>query len=141
MKSEPQPPTYVVEETGPLPTEGAMADMRRKAMMESIKQNLRKAGAGERRELGFIERSECTNKGMFFYIKAGTQILKLSKAQTPPLMLGGYTPDIENLQVGCGMKQVEIPVVFIFKESTEAKAKVAGELISLEFVPKSFTLE
>ena len=78
---------------------------------------------------------------MFFYVKAGPQVLRLSKAATPALILVGFTPDIENLQVGCGMKQVEIPVVFTFKESTDPKAKVAGELISLEFVPKSFTLQ
>ena len=78
---------------------------------------------------------------MFFYVKSGAQLLKLSNTGSPGPFLGSYTPDVENLQFGCGMKNVDVPAVVVYKVSTEAKAKVAGELVSLEFVPKTFQLD
>ena len=153
------PPTYAVEETLPQPITSSVeveapvegpataatpkdfAEERRAAMFRSIAERLRKPGPGEKRVLGFIERSECTNKAIFFYVKSGTQVLKLSNSGSPGPTLGGYTPDVENLQFGCGMKNVDVPAVVIYKVSTETKAKVAGELISVEFVPKAFQLD
>lgn len=140
LATEPLHSTYVVEDTGPMQTEGEFAEQRRKAMLEGIREALRKPAAGERRELGTIERSECTNKGIFFYIKVATQILKLTNSSPQTMFMRTYTPDVENLQMGCGMKQVDVPVVFVFRETNDAKSKVAGDLVSLEFVPKTFTL-
>ncbi len=39
------------------------------------------------------------------------------------------------------MKQVDIPIVFTYKETIDLKGGSAGEIIALEFVPKSFTLD
>ena len=107
-------------------------------MLDDIRERIRKPVGSERREMGFIEKSECTNKGMFIHVKVGAQILKLAYPQG--MVMGAYTPDIQGVQLGCGMKTLDIPVVVTFKPAAEAKAKVAGELVSLEFVPKSFTL-
>ena len=137
LKAEPIPPTYVVEETG-APTAGAIADERRNAMMRAIRDRIRKPGEGEKREMGFIERSECNKNGMFFHIKTGAQVLKLAASQS--MFLGGYTPDIEHMQIGCTMKAVDVPIVFVYKPATDLKAKAAGDLVSVEFVPKTFTL-
>ena len=139
LKEQPLPPTYVVEDAGAPPTEGAIAEQRRSAMIQAIRDRLRQPAAGEKRELGFIEKSECTNKGMFFHLKVGTQVLRLTSSTSPVLQVGGYTPEIEYLQIGCGMKAVEIPVVFVFNATPDAKAKTSGVLLSLEFVPKTFT--
>lgn len=138
--SEPKPPTYVVEETGPSPSTGDAAEQRRNAMFQALRQTLRSPAAGEKRELGFIERTECSSKGMFFYIKVGQQVLRLSNISASSLAMRAFTPDVENLQIGCGMKAVDIPVVFIFRETVDLKNKTNGDLISLEFVPKNFTL-
>jgi hypothetical protein len=113
---------------------------RRAAMMQGIKNALRQPQTGEKRQIGTIEKVECGNKGMFFLFKSGTQILKLT-AVSQSIQMRAYTPDVEQLQFGCGMKQVDIPAVFTYKESSDAKAKTAGELVALEFVPKSFTLD
>jgi hypothetical protein len=110
-------------------------------MLEGIKNALRQPLAGERRELGFIEKVECGNKGMFFYIKNGGQTFKLSAASPQAIEIKGFTPEIERLQLGCNLKQVDVPVVFTYKEKADPKAKSSGELVALEFVPKSFTLE
>lgn len=113
---------------------------RRAAMMQGIKNALRQPQTGEKRQIGTIEKVECTNKGMFFLFKTATQTLKLT-AVSQSIQMRAYTPDVEQLQFGCGMKQVDIPAVFTYKENTDAKAKTAGELVALEFVPKSFNLD
>jgi hypothetical protein len=43
--------------------------------------------------------------------------------------------------MGCSMKALDIPVVFIYKVAADARAKSAGQLVSLEFVPRSFVLK
>ncbi len=114
---------------------------RRNAMMAHIKENLRKPAVGEKQEIAFIEKSECSNKGMFFYFKTSTQILKLANPTANKLEMRAFTPDVEHLQIGCGMKAVEIPVVITFTQVPDKKSKANGELIALEFVPKSFVLQ
>ncbi len=114
---------------------------RRTAMTQAIKNAMRQPLAGEKRELGFIEKIECDNKGMFFYIKTQTQTLKLAAASPQAIQMRAFTPEVEQIQFGCGLKQVDIPVVFTYKESSNAKAKSNGEIIALEFMPKNFVLE
>jgi tetratricopeptide (TPR) repeat protein len=129
------------ESENALPINNGNSDaQRRAAVMQAIKTALRQPAAGEKRELGFIEKVECGNKGMFFYFKTQTQSLKLV-ASPQVLQMRAFTPEIEQLKFGCGMKQVDIPVVFTYKESIDLKGNSNGEIIALEFVPKSFTLE
>ncbi len=131
--------------TPPPPSGGEQpADLgaaRRQMMMDSIKQNLRKPAENEKREMGFIERSECSSKGMFFFMKTPTLTLRLSVSPSRQPETRGYTPDIEGLQFGCGMKAVDVPVIFTFVPSKDPKAKTAGELVAMEFVPKGFVLD
>ena len=113
----------------------------RAAMMEAIKSALRQPAAGEKREIGFIEKVECSGKGMFFFIKDTTRTLKLAAASPESIQIRAFTPEVEQLQMGCNLKQVDIPVVFTYKEVENSKTKSNGEIISLEFVPKGFILE
>jgi predicted Zn-dependent protease len=129
-----------VENGAPPAKPGDFEAQRRAAMMQGIKNALRQPQAGEKREIGTIEKVECSNKGMFFLFKTATQIVKLT-AIPQAIQMRAYTPDIEQLQFGCAMKQVDIPVVFTYKENADAKAKTGGEIVSLEFVPKSFSLD
>ncbi len=97
--------------------------------------------AGEKREFGFIEKVECSNKGMFFFFKTETQTLKLASSSPQAIQMQAFTKEVEQLQFGCSLKQVDIPVVFTYKQESNPKAKSNGELIAMEFVPKSFILE
>jgi hypothetical protein len=65
--------------------------------------------------------------------------LSVSQSRPPDTRL--YTRDLEGLQFGCGMKAVEVPVIFIYTPSKDVKAKTAGELVAMEFVPKGFLLD
>ncbi|MBA2737443.1 MAG: tetratricopeptide repeat protein [Pyrinomonadaceae bacterium] len=132
---------YAGNENAPPVKTGDLETRRREAMMQAVKNSIRKPLDGEKRELGFIEKVECGKKGMFFYFKTPTQTLKLTAASPQTLQMKAFTPEVEQLQFGCGMKQVDIPVVFTYRESKDLKGESAGEIIALEFVPKNFTLE
>lgn len=115
--------------------------MRRKAMMEGLRSALREPQAGEKRELAYLDKIECTNKGaVFFHMRTGTQTLKLLNSSPQSLQIRMFTSDLEGMQFGCGIKPIEIPAVVIYRAKPDAKAKTAGEIVSLDFVPKTFTL-
>ncbi|MGI8495404.1 MAG: tetratricopeptide repeat protein, partial [Pyrinomonadaceae bacterium] len=106
-----------------------------------IKNSLRQPQAGEKREMGFIEKMECSPKGNFFYIKTANENLVLSVNVMQPLQIKGFTPEIQQVKFACGMKRVDIPVVVSYREGGGSKTGVTGEIISLEFVPKNFKLD
>lgn len=143
MAEDYEPPVYrgETESSQVVVGKAPSSEDRREMMLQSIKNNLRQPAEGEKRESGFIEKVECSNKGMFFYLKNSTQTLMLSAVSPQSLKIRGFTPEIEQIQFGCGMKNVDIPVIFIYKEGINLKTGAVGELVSLEFVPKGFTLE
>lgn len=106
-----------------------------------IKNSLRQPQTGEKREMGFIEKMECSPKGNFFYIKTANENLILSVNTMQPLQIRGFTPEIQQIKFACGMKRVDIPVVFSYKSGNDVKTGATGEIISLEFVPKNFKLD
>ncbi len=114
---------------------------RRAAMMRQIKDRMRQPSAGEKHELGFIEKVECNGKKIFFYLKTQTETLKLTAASFEAIKMQAFTPDVEGVQFGCNLKQLDVPVVFTYKQNSDPKAKSGGEIVALEFVPKSFILE
>lgn len=140
----PEPPAVNAvsgESDNPQPVKNEDAESRRRElMMRSIKNAMRQLQAGEKRELGFIEKIECSNKVTIFHFKTATQIMKLATANPQTLQMRSYTPDASSIQFGCSLKQVDIPVVFTFKENS-AQKNAGGELLALEFVPKSFSLD
>lgn len=112
----------------------------REAMMRGIKDAMHKLQPGEKQQLGFIEKIECSNKGMIFSFKTATNIIKLTSASPQAIQLHAFTPEVSSVQFGCGLKQLDIPVVFTYKETTNQKNS-SGELMILEFMPKTFTLD
>jgi Tfp pilus assembly protein PilF len=114
---------------------------RRQAMMEQIKRVMRQPAAGEQRELGLLEKIECTNKGMFFHLKTQTQTFKLAADSPQSIQIRAFTPEAMQIQLGCNLKQVDVPIVFTYKPTSDQKSKSNGEIVALEFVPKSFILE
>lgn len=118
------------------------ADARRRAaMMQSVKEALSKPTEGQKRGLGYLEKIECTKDGMFFHLRTETQTLRLRSSSPQSLMIMVFVKDLEGVQFGCQLKEIEFPVVFIYSDKPDQKAKTAGEIISLGFVPKSFVLD
>jgi hypothetical protein len=114
---------------------------RREAMMRSLKAALRQPQAGEKQMMGFVEKVECSNKGTFMHFKTASEIIKLSAASPQSVQIRSFTPDASQLPFGCAMKPLDIPVVFTFKDAPNPKTHSSGEIISLDFVPKSFVLD
>ncbi len=110
---------------------------RREAMLEGIKQALRTPLDGEKREIGIIEKIECGNNTMTFVAKVGTQTLKLKTKSMQGVKIISFTPDAGQMQFGCGAKIPPIPAVITYRP----KDKDGGEIVALEFVPKSFKLD
>lgn len=137
----PPPPSENVSSTRTIVTSDKPEDFearRREAMMESLRRQLRQPQEGETRDLGIIDKIECDKNGMYFVMKSETQLLKLKAPQGLPMR--AYSPEISGVQFGCGMKQFDVPAVFTYKTIGDKKAKINGELVSMEFVPKSFKL-
>jgi tetratricopeptide (TPR) repeat protein len=139
-----EPKVYVVEEepqTEANPNEEADREkQRREDRLNAIRQALRQPQEGEKREIGIIEKIECSGQSMFFYIKTETQTLKL-EAKPKDVKFAAFTPDVAQMQIGCNVKMPNVPAVITYKTSDFRLTDTAkGDLIAIEFVPKSFKL-
>ncbi|HKX84756.1 MAG TPA: tetratricopeptide repeat protein [Pyrinomonadaceae bacterium] len=111
------------------------------AMMDAVRNALRKPGDGERRVLGTLDKIECDKKGVNFLIRSASESLKLVTSNPQALLLRSFTGDMSGMQFGCGTTGGPEVAVFSFKVVPDAKAKSAGEILSIEYVPKTFVLE
>ncbi len=114
---------------------------RREFMINSIRGQLKAPVAGEKRVLGFLEGTECNKRGMFFNFRTDSSILKLSASSAENLAIRVFSPDLGGLRFGCGMSALDYPVVIVYTDEPDRKNKTAGDIRSLDFVPKSFTLD
>lgn len=136
--------TYVVDDTERTETDPkAQADWeqrRREGILNSIKEALRQPQEGEKREIGTVEKIECEGKNVYFHVKTETGVLKLI-ADTKNVSFRSFTPDAGAMQMGCGVKMADVTAVITYR-LTEFRLKdtAKGELVAVEFVPKSFKL-
>ena len=137
-KNSPDPPqSFMATSSGPPPDlEQSMRD----AMINNIRSNLREPGAGEKREMAFLQRIECTNKGVFFNMKTANSVLRLFDPKPESLPIRIFTPDLNGVELGCNASVLDFPAVVIYTDRPDTKLKTAGTILSLDFVPKSFTL-
>jgi hypothetical protein len=147
-KQEPETAQPIVAEksdgeTVVVSTSNSPADLdkiRRDLMLQSIRNNLRQPGVGEKREQGYLQKIECSNKGVVFNIKLSGAVLRLSDPKPESLPIKLFTPDLAGVQISCNTSILDYPAVVIYTDHPDSKLKTAGEVISVEFVPKNFTL-
>lgn len=111
---------------------------RRDAIYSQMRAAIRVPGEGEKRLFGYLETIECNKKGRYLKFKTDAGILTLDLSQ-PQIRM--FIRDLAGLAMGCGMRAVEFPAVVVFSVSTDKKDKHAGRVLTMDFVPKSFTLE
>ena len=116
-------------------------EAQRRAMTEAIKNELKKPAAGEKREVGFLEKIECTGKGVFYNFKTGDHVLRLLSTNPQSVQVRLFTRDLDGIQFGCALKPMDTPAVFIYSDKPDDKLKTAGEIVSIDIVPKTFVLE
>ena len=118
-------------------TEEEIARLNEQAMLEGINQMLRKPKSDEKRVLGYLTKIQCGTKGIEYSVKADNQTLKLESVDFNSLFLMSYAEEAQSGEFGCGSVKKEMFAVIIFRPTTNAKTK-AGEVLSIEFVPKNF---
>ena len=111
---------------------------RREAILQAIRNAVRQPAEGEKRELGYLERIECTDNQAFYLLRTGTRLLRLYSPAPAALQIRVFTPDLAGMSFGCTTGPIEYPAVFVFTESTDPKAPGSGIIVGLDFVPKSF---
>ena len=71
-------------------------------------------------------------------MRTATQTLKLLNVSQESLAIRVFTPDLEGFRFGCNASIPDVPAVLIYTGKPDPKAKTAGEIVSPDFVPKSF---
>ena len=107
-------------------------------MLESLNATLRKPQSNEKRLLGFVTKIDCQPKQIIFSIKSDKQILLLRSDTFDNLTLISFESELVDSEFGCGVLKKENLAVITFRPNADAKSKVAGEIIAVEFVPKNF---
>jgi hypothetical protein len=101
-----------------------------------MREAMRKPQAGEVRARGVLTRIECNAKGATFHIRVGEQVLKLFGGDMSGIHFMAFTPQESGGEIGCGVRKPESQVVVTYKARDKG-----GDLVAVEFVPASFTLE
>ncbi len=124
--------------------ENQMADFekrREQMMMQQIERALRKPLDGEVRVMGGLEKIECTSKEQFFIIRHAAGTLKLkAPGAADQLTIRTFTQDAGGMQFGCGSSYPALQAIVTYRPSQDKKGKNAGDLVALEYVPKSYQL-
>jgi tetratricopeptide (TPR) repeat protein len=113
---------------------------RRESMFKQIEQSLRQPESGEVRAIGIVKKIVCSGKNVTAFVQLNGQELQLSMPDPNNLKLAVFTQDLSGMQFGCGVTIPEEPAVITYLPSPNGKAKPAGELKAVEFVPKTFKL-
>ncbi len=119
-------------------TEEELRLLNEKSMLESINRNLQRPKANQQRILGFLTKIECRAGEVFYSIKSDNQNLQLRSENFDSLFLMSYDEGMSEEQVGCGTIKKERFAVVIYHPAESAKTKTAGDIVSIEFVPKNF---
>jgi len=111
---------------------------REKALLESLNATLRKPKTDEKRLLGYVTNIECQPKQIIFSMKTDTQNFELKSDSFETIALISFDSKLVAAEFGCGEWKKENLAVITFRPNMNAKSKIAGEIVSVEFVPKNF---
>ena len=108
-----------------------------------LRESLRPLDAGEQRIQGTFLKLDCDNKGVaYFSIQATDRIYKVRATALERVQLTAYVS--APAEVSCGVRKNPENVVFTYRPTSnpkDARAKIDGDAIALELVPKDFQLK
>ena len=123
-------------------TQNPANDLKKRAsIVEAIRNELRVATAGEGRKLGYLNRIDCTSDITYFTFDTAEGPLRLLAPAPKDVPVRLFTRDLGGMAFGCDLRSVEIPAVFIYSVRADPGRGAEGELRSIDFVPRFFTLE
>ena len=112
---------------------------------QSLNEALRKPKAGEKRAVGYLSEVACGEKLINFVIEPKNQqsgqTLRLRANDFLSVAFMAFTAEASGKQVGCGARQPKDFVVATYRPPTEVKPNSDGEIVAIEFVPKTFELK
>jgi tetratricopeptide (TPR) repeat protein len=136
--------TPLLQRKETVPTE-AKEDQPRPEMSESdyLQEALRPVAAGEERIQGIFLKLECDSKGtVYFTIQAADRTYRMRAASLGQVQMTAYTS--APAEVSCGARKSPETVVFTYrptKDTRDARAKIDGDAVAIELVPKDFHLK
>lgn len=95
---------------------------------------------GEKRFQAVLVRIDCNAKGLVFTFREGERLLKLHANDFKKMGITSYAPEVAG-ELTCGPRKVENSVVVTYRPAKNAGARIDGETVALEFVPKDFKLK
>jgi len=104
-----------------------------------LREALRKPAEGEKQIQGLLVRVECSAKTITFVIQAGEKVLRLQAAKFEDVEIVAFTNDAGG-EITCGSRKPPDTIVICYVPAADARSKVDGKILSLEFVPKNFKL-
>ncbi len=123
----------------------AREDSQRTEMSPSdyLQEALRPLTAGEERIQGLFIKLECNSKGTaYFIVQAVDRLYKIRATALGQVEMKAYTP--APAEVSCGPRKNAENVVFTYrpaKDPKDIRAKIDGDAIAVELVPKDFQLK
>jgi len=108
-----------------------------------LRETLRPLAAGEQRVQGTFLKLDCDSKGVaYFSIQAADRMYRIRSTGLHQVQLTAYVPSPAN--ISCGPRKSPENVVLTFRpvsDPKDTKAKIDGDAIAVELVPKDFTLK
>ncbi|MGB7924390.1 MAG: hypothetical protein WCF57_14190 [Pyrinomonadaceae bacterium] len=101
-----------------------------------LRESMRAPQDGEQQARGLLMRVDCSEKGITFTVKVGERLLKFHSNILQSVELTSWTPEISG-DMTCGARNPPSDVVVTYR----SRAKGDGEMIAIDFVPKSFVLK
>jgi tetratricopeptide (TPR) repeat protein len=108
-----------------------------------LRESLRPLAAGEQHVQGTFLKLDCDSKGVaYFSIQAADRVYRIRSTALHQVQLTAYVPSPAN--ISCGPRKSPENVVLTFRPASDpkdTKAKIDGDAIAVELVPKDFTLK
>ena len=107
-----------------------------------MRESLRPLAAGEQRVQGIFLKLDCDKGVAYFSIQAADRVYRIRSTGPHQVQLTAYIPNPANMS--CGPRKTPENVVLTFRpagDPKDTKAKIDGDAIAVELVPKDFTLK
>ena len=125
-------------------TGGVVTEEQPGSASDTLQDALRPVEAGEQRVQGLFIKLECDNKAVaYFVVQVADRVYKIRATSLERIILIAYTTDAGS-QLGCGNRKTPENVVITFRpvsDPKDQKAKIDGDAIAVEIVPKDFVLK
>lgn len=125
-------------------TVGVVTEEQPGSVSDTLQDALRPVEAGEQRVQGLFIKLECDNKAVaYFVVQVADRVYKIRATSLERIILIAYTTDAGS-QLGCGNRKTPENVVITFRpvsDPKDQKAKIDGDAIAVEIVPKDFVLK